>query len=340
MSRKIVSIVLLAFSSLCFSSPAFSQHTAIQPGTRTLMDAHNCYPYGDWWFDRIDRALSAGTPLAIEQDLSWYTDPKTGKSWSVVAHQRPLSGHEPTIQTYFFERIRPIVEKALRENHQEEWPLITLNLDFKDDKPEHLAYIWAVLQHYQSWLTTAKRTANINDVQPLHVGPVLVLTGDPDAQQKVFYDQVPIGGRLLVFGAVHTNTQNPMAAPDVLEPERANNYRRWWNNPWNVVEQGGQTKAGDWTTADFERLQSLVQHAHANGLWIRFNTLDGTTVPELSCHGWFPSYNFGSLAQAKQRWRAAYLAKVDYLASDQYELVSRYLKHIEHPTTRQSTHSR
>ena len=40
-----------------------------QPGSRTLMDAHNCYPYFEWWSDRIDRALSAGTPLAIEQDL-------------------------------------------------------------------------------------------------------------------------------------------------------------------------------------------------------------------------------------------------------------------------------
>ena len=31
------------------------------PGSRTVMDAHNCYPYFEWWGDRIDRALSAGT---------------------------------------------------------------------------------------------------------------------------------------------------------------------------------------------------------------------------------------------------------------------------------------
>jgi hypothetical protein len=79
---------------------------------------------------------------------------------------------------------------------------------------------------------------------------LLVLTGESDKQAKVFYNDVPVGQRLLVFGAVHTNTVNPMAAPDVLEPEPASNYRRWWNNSWAVVEQGGQPQAGDWTKED------------------------------------------------------------------------------------------
>ena len=69
-----------------------------QPGSRTMIDAHNCYPYFEWWGDRIDRALSAGTPLAIEQDLGWYTDPTTGKSWSVVTHGEPITGEEPTME--------------------------------------------------------------------------------------------------------------------------------------------------------------------------------------------------------------------------------------------------
>jgi hypothetical protein len=37
---------------------------------------------------------------------------------------------------------------------------------------------------------------------------------------------------------------------------------------------------------------SLVEHARANGLWIRFYTLDGATKDELSCHGWFRNYKF------------------------------------------------
>jgi hypothetical protein len=163
-------------------------------------------------------------------------------------------------------------------------------------------------------------------VQPLDLKPILVFAGDSDRQAAVFYDQVPIGGKLLAFGAVHTNTKDAMAAPEILESEHASNYRRWWNNSWAVVEKGGQTRAGDWTRQDELRLRALTEHAHANGLWIRFYTLDGATKEELSCHGWFRSYNFGSLAAAQERWRAAQRAGVDYIASDQYEALAILLK--------------
>ena len=93
-----------------------------------------------------------------------------------------------------------------------------------------------------------------------------------------------------------------------------------------MVEQGGQQHAGDWTAEDSARLGALVQHAHANHLWIRFYTLDGATDKEESCNGWFRSYNFGSLPAAEERWRAAQKAGVDYIASDQYELLGRLLR--------------
>ena len=322
-----------------------SQESAAQPGSRSLMDAHNCYPYFEWWSDRIDRALSAGTPLAIEQDLQWHTDKRSGKSWSVVTHGGPSTGNEPTMDKYFFERVRPIVEKALRDGDRRNWPLLTLNLDFKSEEPEHLAAVWALLDKYRDWLTSAPRAADPAAVQPLEVRPVLVLTGESDAQEKVFYQQVPIGGRLLVFGAVHTHTDDPMAAPFVLEPEPAGNYRRWWNNPWRVVESGGQSQAGEWTSADNDRLHALVEHAHAHGLWIRFYTLDGATTGELSCHGWFRGYNFGSLSAVRLRWQAAYAAGVDYIASDQYELLGASLRssaqsHVHVSPRKRDSHGR
>jgi hypothetical protein len=293
------------------------------PGSRTMMDAHNCYPYFEWWSDRIDRALSAGTPLAIEQDLAWYTDKKTGKSWSIVVHGEPYSGHEPTMDKYFFERVRPIVEEALKKGNQGNWPLITLNLDFKDNKPDHLAAVLELLRKYRPWLTSAVKTANAADVQPLDIKPILVLTGEADAQQAVFYDQLPIGERVLLFGAIHTGDKDPQATPDQLGAEKAGNYRRWWNNPWRVVEAKGQQHAGEWTPEKMARLQALVERAHANGLWIRFYTLDGATEAQLSSNGWFHSYNFGTLDAARIRWRAAIAAHVDYIASDQYELLAR-----------------
>ena len=320
-------LCLFLLTSICFAAGSQARaRDESAPGSRSVMDAHNCYPYWEWWHDRIDRALSAGTPLAIEQDLFWYTDPKTHQSWSVVAHGSPVTGQEPTMEHYFFARVRPIVEQALREGNHGNWPLITLNLDLKTEEPEHLRAIWALLSKYQNWITTAPKSSDSSAVQPLRLRPILVLTGESDAQQAVFYDDVPIGGRLLVFGAVHTNAQNPMAAPDVLEPSPATNYRRWWNNPWRVVEEGGQQHAETWSDADAQRLRALVQHAHRHGLWIRFYTLDGATDKEESCNGWFSSYNFGSLAAAQERWRAAQEAGVDYIASDQYEQLGTFLR--------------
>ena len=47
---------------------------------------------------------------------------------------------------------------------------------------------------------------------------------------------------------------------------------------------------------------------------------------ELSCNGWFHGYNFGSIEAARIRWRAAIQAHVDYLASDQYELLGEEIR--------------
>ena len=314
-----LTICLLVVGALTTASAAF------EPGARVLLDAHNCYPYHGRWADRIDRALSTGTPLAIEQDLVWFRDPSTGKSRSLVAHDETdkpalgLTGDEPTMKAYFFERVRPLVEKALRENRRDDWPLITLNLDFKTEEPEHLRNVWELLREYRPWLTTARRQRDISDVQPLAVGPLLVLTGESDAQRAVFHDAVAVGEPLLVFGAAR-----PQRSPD-LQPGRRTNYHRWWNNPWSVVEPGGQTKAGEWTAAADARLRGLVRASHAAGLWIRFYTLNGHD-PRDDSGGWSPGYNFGTLAAAQERWRAAIRAGVDFVAVDQYELFSATLR--------------
>ena len=327
MGRIIVAVLLTVALSLS-SVTVLSQSTvgAAHPGARSILDAHNCYPYFEWWHDRIDRALSAGAPLAIEQDLLWYTDAKTGKAWSVVSHGRPATGAEPTLREYFFERIRPLVEKALRDGNHGDWPLIRLNLDLKSEEPEHLAAIWGTLSEYREWLTSATKTPDPRKQEPLDVRPLLVLTGESQAQKTAFYDQLPDGARLLVFGAVQTNTKDLAAAPRVLAPDPADNYHRWWNNSWRVVENAGQENAGAWTAAKESRLAELVRYAHQHNLWIRFYTLDGATSAELSCHGWFRTYNFASKEAVVERWKAALRAGADYIASDQYEELAEVLR--------------
>ena len=138
--------------------------------------------------------------------------------------------------------IRPIVEDAFRRGNQGDWPVITLNLDFKTEEPEHLTAAWTLLNKYRDWITTAVKSADERKVETLDVRPLLVLTGESDKQAKVFYDGVAVGQRLLVFGAVHTNPADPMASPEILEPEAASNYRRWWNNSWAVVERDSISK--------------------------------------------------------------------------------------------------
>jgi len=312
----LLTLVLAAGATL----PARPVADGLAPGGRVLLDAHNCYPYDGRFADRLDRALATGIPLAIEQDLAWYLDPGTGLARSIVTHGTPYSGAEPTMREHFFERIRPMVETALRENRTEVWPIITLNLDFKTLEPEHLQSVWNLLGEYESWLTTAERPATEGQIAVLNVRPVLVLTGDQVEQQAAFYDRVPAGGTLRLFGAI----PRPVKGAPPIPPVRTN-YRRWSNNPWSVVEPEGQPKSGGWTPEDEARLVSAVRAAHDAGLWIRFYTLNGHDPADVS-GGWSASYNFGSLAAAQERWRAAIKAGVDFVAVDQYEEFAKVLK--------------
>jgi hypothetical protein len=333
MKAFFAAIVSTALVTASFCS-GYAQ-SRLRPGTLVTPDAHNCYPYEGRWSDRIDRALAGGVPVAIEQDLFWYRPDAARPGRSVVAHGRPVNGNEPGMEQYFFERVRPLVEDALRNSDHSHWPIITLNLDIKTEEPEHLRAIRELLTKYQAWLTTATRSADASNVEELKVGPILVLNGPSDAQQKVFYDEVPVGGKLLTFGAVHTDVHDLAAPSSKIEMENATNYRRWWNNSWTVIEPEGQPHVTAWTAEKNARLKSFVAQAHARGLWIRFYTLDGASKAEQDANGWFEGYNFPSLDDARLRWIDCIRDGVDYLASDQYELVSalaRKLAPIDPPT--------
>jgi len=312
-------IVVAALLTMALGTPRLGGQApaGLTPGTRVLLDAHNSYPENGRWADRIDRAISTGTPLAIEQDLVWFKDPATGVARSIVSHGQPFTGAEPSLRDYFFERIRPIVEQALKDNRRDDWPIITLNLDFKTDEPEHHAAVLALLHEYEAWLCSASVSASPDAVASISLAPVLVLAGEQDTQERDFASSMPAGGRLLLFGAVHK-------LPSGLPGPRTN-YRRWWNNSWVTIEPEGQPKAGAWTMEDEERLTTAVRAAHEGGLWIRFYTLDGYDPGDTS-GGWGESYNFGSLDAVRQRWRAAIKAGVDFVAVNQYELFAKELR--------------
>jgi hypothetical protein len=309
----------------------------LQPGTRVWLHAHNCYPEKGLYRDRIDRALAVRTSgIAIEQDVAWFVDPATGRGRPVVSHDAKPDGSEPTLEAYFFERVRPIVEQAIRDNRKDTWPVLVLHLDFKTNEPAHHQAVWDLLGKYESWLTTAERASDEGRVTPFTPGPVLAITEAGENQYDTFYTRVPVGGKLRIFGTVPP-TQMPSggtpderaaaaatASPATLIPSGATNYRRWTNFSWAVVERGGQNKAGEWTGDDDRRLHAIVTRAHQMGLWVRFYTLNGH-APDQG-QGWTASYNFGSLAAAQARWRAARAAGVDFIASDQYEALAAVVK--------------
>jgi len=112
-----------------------------------------------------------------------------------------------------------------------------------------------------------------------------------------------------------------------LIPTAATSYRRWANFPWMVIESGGPPAARDWNAADQQRLKSVVDYAHSQGLLIRFYTLNGHSKSEN--RGWTDSYNFGSLDAARVRWRAAIRSHVDLIATDQYEELASILRTLQ-----------
>lgn len=323
---RLLSLLIVAFAC-AGAEPSFN----VVHGGRPLLDAHNCYPDGGRWADRLDRALSTGMPLGIEQDLIWYIEPGTGKGRSIVSHGAPYTGKEPGLREHFFHRVSHTMKAEIDKGDRSKWPLIVLHFDFKSSEPEHLQEIWSLLGEYEEWITTAVKGADASALSPLELKPLLVLTEDNDAHQAAFYDKLPFGAKLRIFGSAKTNgsafreaktseERAKVAArtdPAVLLTERPTNYRRWWNASWAIVEEGGQPKSGDWTKADDERLRAIVDHAHRLGFWIRFYTLNGHAAGESK--GWSASYNFGSEDAVRARWRAAIAAGVNLIATDQFE---------------------
>ncbi len=290
---------------------------------RPILDAHNCYPYDGEFADRIDRALSQNFPIGIEQDIAWAIDPKTGKGRPVVTHTPKTTGSRAFLREHFFERVRPIIEKALQENNRASWPIIVMHFDFKSLDPTLLRAVWDVLGEYESWITTAPQLDDPNQLAPFDAKPLLVLTEDAPVQQRIFFDEIPKNALLRLFGSAQTakieaaNRAERQHLAATLPPEqlltvKPTNFRRWWNNSWDEVEEGGQTIAGDWTPATAERLKALVDYAHGLGYWIRFYTLDGFAPADNK--GWGKGYNFGSRDQraATARWKAALDAGVNF----------------------------
>ena len=326
----LIAAIVAAVSAIAGSSKPLA------PGSRTIVLSHNAYPDHGKYADRLDRALAV-LPVAVEEDLAWVD----GRSL-LIHGSKNIASDDPTLETYFFPKVKPIMEKALKEGNKGDWPLVTLYLDIKNDPIEHLQAIDKLLDKYDSWLTKAAKTADIARQSPLEVKPMMVLVEDKqgDIKQKFFYDSVPVGGKIRVFGSAEKFDENPqklprerkaeaiamMASrdPEQLVSKKADNYRRWFGANWAFVEKSGQADAGEWNKATEARLKKFVDYGHRLGYFVGFYCLDGFSGAENQ--GWDAEYNFGSKDTARVRWEAAAHAHLDFVSTDQVEDVAKVLK--------------
>ncbi len=258
------------------------------PGERTLLDAHNCYPEQGKFADRLPRALALPMPIAIEQDLVWSGNENR------VSHEIQHAAHAPTLEQNFFLPLRSRMEAALQSKDRSQWPLVTLNLDFKTAEPAQLENLHALLAKYRPWLTTARKGFGAE----LQLGPLLVLLGDPAVNEEVFYTRRALGDEILAFGA----------APGCAV---ATEYRRWCNFAFRNLLQ-----IPNW--------QTYIQVAHAKGFWVRVYTINGASLEESQQNGWSKGYLAGSRAAAEKLWSDFTAAKVDFIATDEYEAFARW----------------
>jgi hypothetical protein len=331
-------LIACGAAALLAGAAGFAANVAsYAPGSRTVVLSHNAYPDHGKYADRLDRAIAAGVPFATEQDLSWVD----GKSL-MIHGAKNVSGEDPTLDSYFIPRVKPVIEKALKEGNKGNWPLVILYLDIKNDPPEHLQAINKWLDQYDSWLTTAAKTADITKQSPLDLKPMMVLVEDKqnDIKQQFFYDNVPVGGKIRVFGTATKFDENPNNLPrerkaeavallagrdpEQLVSRKADNYHRWFGANWAFVEKGGETAAGEWTKGSEARLKKFVDYGHRLGYFVGFYCLDGYT--EAENQGWDKDYNFGSKDKVMPRWQAAARAHADFISTDQMEDVAKVIR--------------
>jgi len=330
-------IIAVASATGVVLTAAFAAGLTYAPATRTQILSHNAFPDHGKFGDRLDRTLAAGLPVAIEEDLAWVD----GKSL-LIHGAKALGSEDPKFESYVIPKIKPIMEKALKEGNKGNWPLITLYLDIKNDPPEHLEVINKLLDKYDAWLTKAEKTADITKQSPLELKPMMIFVEDKpdDIKQKFFYDNLPVGGKIRVFGSPVKFDENPqklprerkeeavamMASrdPEQLVSQRADNYHRWFGVNWAFIEKGGQTKAGTWTKESESKMKKFVDYGHRLGYFVSIYCLNGYTADENQ--GWDAGYNFGSKDKVMPRWQAVARAHPDFIATDQVEEVAKVVK--------------
>ncbi|HZS52641.1 MAG TPA: hypothetical protein VFA54_17360 [Bryobacterales bacterium] len=291
--------------------PAASLRAADYP-RQWFLNAHNCYPAGDHGADRLERARRSGLSV-IEIDLAW----SERRRRAVITHTTKLTGSEPTIEAYFWKPMLPELEKMPRGR-----PGILVIFDFKDHQPGTVKQVYQFLQRRRALITACGKRGD-SPATPLDWRPLTVLLSGDQEAIAMFERLTPPTEPYLAMGNREPPNDNKFQE-NVANyfPEPATAFYRVFNFNWAHIEKSRNNQAGDFTPEERNRLIELVEAGRSKGYWLRAWTLNADST------AWSPEDNFGSREALLARWRAAWEAGLDNVATDEYELAGEFLRSL------------
>lgn len=122
-------------------------------------------------------------------------------------------------------------------------------------------------------------------------------------KQQIFYDRVPVGVKIRIFGRVPKRDPNPgrelpkqeavdrqyFVQLDDLIQGKPDNDHRWIGIDWAYIEKGGESHAREWTKEDEQRLKGdfrcLRPQARLCGRILLSRRFHSGGKPGLGCGG-------------------------------------------------------
>jgi hypothetical protein len=278
------------------------------------VSAHNCYLENSASGERLAEALALGIDN-IEIDLGWDD-----------ARQRLIVGHDaaprPGVAYPEFEAyVVPLFEAHVRTPRPDRAPTV-VTIDWKTDHRSAVDRFKAFLDAHPDWFTSARKAPESS----LTTRRLTVCQSGSDRAKDIYDELIADGNeyrafRDTVFGAGSAHRADVTS----YAPQAATVYHRFLAFHWGHIERGGPALAGKWTDEDAARLKALVDHAHRQGFRVRLYTLNGHTGPLGG------PYRCPTDAAARERWRAAATAGVDWVASDEYGAIVDAVRDAEQP---------
>jgi hypothetical protein len=96
----------------------------------------------------------------------------------VVARDTPARGDGPTIETHFFQRVHPLLDRLLADGDRERRPLMVLSLDVKANKPPSTGRVTS--RRHPPEVEARERVVQAPPIRPRLAGPARDIEDHPE----------------------------------------------------------------------------------------------------------------------------------------------------------------